>query len=84
MQFLAFPIDPGKLEALHWPSMARFRIVRRSSFVQAGVPIFEVEEKCWFWWEPRGIFDSLADAELRVSDLMAFDPIKTEVVKEYE
>ena len=49
-----------------------------------GVPIFEVEEKCWFWWEPRGIFDSLAAAELRVSELLAAEPIKREVVKEYE
>ena len=64
--------------------MARYRIVRRGSFIQAGVPIFEVEEKCWFWWEPRGIFDSLAAAELRVSELLAAEPIKREVVKEYE
>lgn len=64
--------------------MARYRIIRRGSCVQAGMQIFVVEEKCWFWWEPRGIFKSFADAELRVSDLMAFDPIKTEVVKEYE
>jgi hypothetical protein len=64
--------------------VARYRIARRGSFVQAGVPIFEVEEKCLFWWEPRGIFDSLAAAELRVSDLMSAEPIKREVVKEYE
>lgn len=64
--------------------MARYRIIRRGSYVQAGVPYFDVEEKCWFWWEPRGTFSSLADAELRVSELIAAVPIKREVVKEYE
>ena len=64
--------------------MARYRIVRRGSYVQAGVPYFDVEEKYWFWWEPRGIYDSLAAAELRVSELLAAEPIKREVVKEYE
>ena len=63
--------------------MARYRIVRRGSYVQAGVPIFDVEEKCWFWWEPRGTFASLAEAQLRVSELVAAVPIKREVVKEY-
>ena len=63
--------------------MARYRIVRRCSFVVAGVPIFEVEERSWFWWEPKGIFESLADAEMRVANLMTAAPIKHEVVKEY-
>lgn len=63
--------------------MARYRIVRRCSFVNAGVPIFEVEARNGFWWEPRGIFESLAAAEMRVADLIAASPIKREVVKEY-
>jgi hypothetical protein len=63
--------------------MARYRIVRRCSFVEAGVPIFEVEERSWLWWEPKGIFESLAAAEMRVANLIAASPIRREVVKEY-
>ena len=63
--------------------MARFRIVKRGSFVQAGIPIFEVEERSWFWWEPRGIFESLHAAEMRVVSLKAAAPINRQVVKEY-
>jgi hypothetical protein len=63
--------------------MVRYRIVRQGSFVEAGVPIFAVEERSWFWWEPRGIFESLSAAEIRVADLIAASPIKREVVKEY-
>ena len=64
--------------------MTRYRIVKRSSFSQAGVPMFDVEERCWFWWEPRGTYDSLAGAELRVADLKMAAPIKTTVVKQYD
>lgn len=63
--------------------MARYRIVRRCSFVRAGIPIFEVEERCWWWWEPRGICTSLAEAELRIVELKTAKPIKRQVVKEY-
>lgn len=63
--------------------MTRYRIVRRGSFVQAGVPMFDVEERCWFWWEQRGTYDSFAGAELRVIDLKMAAPIVTTVVKEY-
>lgn len=64
--------------------MARFRIVKRGSFTQAGVPMFDVEERSWFWWEPRGTYGSLAGAELRVADLKLAAPIKTTVVKQYD
>ena len=64
--------------------MARFRIVKRGSFMQAGVPMFDVEERSWFWWEPRGTYNSLAGAELRVADLKLAAPIKTTVVKQYD
>ena len=64
--------------------MARYRIVRRSSFVQEGVPVFDVEERCWFWWEPRGTYDTFAGAELRVTNLKMAAPIKTVVVKQYD
>ena len=63
--------------------MVRYRIVRRCSFIEAGVPIFAVEERSWFWWEPKGVFESLSAAELRVVDVIAASPIKREVVKEY-
>lgn len=63
--------------------MTRYRIIRRGSLVEAGIPIFEVEERCWFCWEPRGIFESLAAAEMRVANLIAASPIKREVIKEY-
>jgi len=63
--------------------MAHYRIVRRCSFFEEGIPVFEVEERSWFWWEPRGVFESFAKAEMRVADLIAASPIKREVVKEY-
>lgn len=63
--------------------MARYRIVRRSSFAQAGRAMFDVEKRCWFWWEPRGTYDSFAEAELRIVNLKVATPIKTTVVKEY-
>jgi hypothetical protein len=63
--------------------MIRYRIVRRGSFLNSGVPIFDVEERCWWWWEPRGICESLAEAELRVTELKMTKPIKRQVVKEY-
>lgn len=64
--------------------MARFRIVRRGSLLRELGPVFDVEERCLFWWEPRGTFATFAKAELRVIDLKMAAPIKTEVVKEYD
>ena len=64
--------------------MIRYRIVRRGSFLNLGVPIFDVEERCWWWWKPRGICESLAEAELRVIELKMTKPIKRQVVKEYD
>ena len=63
--------------------MARYRIVRRGSFLNIGVPMFNVEERCWWWWEPRGICVSFAEAELRIAELKASKPIKWQVIKEY-
>jgi hypothetical protein len=62
--------------------MARYRIVRRGSFLNPGVPMFDVEERCWWWWEPRGICVSLAEAELRIVELKAAKPITWQVIKE--
>jgi hypothetical protein len=64
--------------------MARFRIVRRSSFVQAGVPIYDVEERCWLWWEFRGTFTTVDEAERRVHSLIEATPISRMVIKEYD
>lgn len=64
--------------------MARYRIVWRSSFIPGSVALFDVEERCWFWWEPRGTYDTFAEAELRVTDLKMAAPIKTKVVKQYD
>ena len=64
--------------------MVRYRIVRRCSFVEAGIPIFEVEERSWLWWEPRGVFESFTEAEMRVANLMAAAPISRQVIKKYD
>ena len=63
--------------------MARYRIVKRPAYTRIGTPVFEVEERSWFWWEPRGVFQSLAAAQGRVADLIAASSIKREVVREY-
>ena len=63
--------------------MARFRIVERNSFIYSGVPWYDVEERCLWWWEPRGTYDSFAEAELRVTELQTVVPVKRKVVKEY-
>lgn len=64
--------------------MARFRIIERNSFMYSGVPWYDVEGRCWFWWEPRGTYDNLAEAELRVAELQTVIPVKRKVVKEYD
>jgi hypothetical protein len=64
--------------------MARYRIVKRCSFLEEGVPVFEVEERSWFWWEPRGVFESFAEAEMRVANLIDAIPIRRQVIKEYD
>jgi hypothetical protein len=63
--------------------MARYRIIRRESFVQPGMPMFDVEERCWIWWEPKGTFTSLAAAELHVIELTSTIPVKRKIIKEY-
>ena len=50
----------------------------------SGVPWYDVQERCWFWWEPRGTYDNLAEAELRVAELQTVVPVKRKVVKEYD
>lgn len=68
--------------------MARFRIVKRGSptLIRGRTfgPVFDVEERCLFWWEPRGTCATFAEAELRVIDLKMATPIKSVVVKEYD
>lgn len=64
--------------------MARYRIIERNSFIYAGVPMYDVEERCFWWWEPRGVYETLADAEQRVVALKEEKPIQWRVVKEYD
>lgn len=64
--------------------MARFRIIERNSSMYAGVHWYDVEERCWFWWEPRGTYGNLDGAELRVAEIQTVFPVKRKVVKEYD
>jgi hypothetical protein len=64
--------------------MARFRIVRRQSPVVAGRAFYEVRERDWIWWEYRGIYGSLHEAEQRVKELQNSTPVKTKIIKEYD
>ncbi len=61
----------------------RYRIIQRPSYSEPSSPIFLVEKKIWFWWEPAGLFLTLHAAELQVLKLQSADanPIKTEIVK---
>ena len=45
--------------------------------------MFDVEERCWLWWEPKGTFVSLAAAELHVIELTSTIPVKRKIIKEY-
>lgn len=63
--------------------MGRFRIVRRPSVNNPSQAIYEVEERCFFWWEYRGLDFSMAMAEARVAKLMTSQPVKTKIVREY-
>jgi hypothetical protein len=52
--------------------------------VQAGVPIYDVEERCWLWWEFRGTFTTVDEAERRAYSLIEATPISRMVIKEYD
>ena len=64
--------------------MARFQILQRQSYAVAGRALYEVRERDWIWWEYRGIYSSLHEAEQRVKELQNFTPVKTKVIKEYD
>lgn len=65
--------------------MARFRIKQVPSYCTPGRALFEVEERCLFWWEHRGVRLSLQEAEEHVEALRAMMvPVKIMVVKEYD
>ena len=38
-----------------FPALARFRIRQRPSYICPGQPVFDVEERVWWWWENRGL-----------------------------
>ena len=74
----------GKLEAFCLFAMARFRIKRRPSHCTPGRAIFDVEERRLFWWEYRGMYLSLEEAEQRAEELKAIQPVQTKIMKEYD
>jgi len=64
--------------------MARFQILQRQSNVVAGKALYEVRERDWIWWEYRGIYGSLHEAEQRVKELQNAALVETKVIKEYD
>jgi hypothetical protein len=52
VQFLAFPLC--YIESPAFPALARYRIRQRPSFIRPWEPVFDVEERVWWWWENRG------------------------------
>ena len=52
VQFPAFPLcyigNPA------FPALAQFRIRQRPSCVRPWEPVFDVEERVWWWWESCG------------------------------
>jgi hypothetical protein len=81
---LIFAIVLGKLEAFCLFAMARFRIKRRPSYCTPGRAVFDVEERCLFWWEYRGMYLSLEGAEQEVEELKTMQSVKTKIMKEYD
>lgn len=63
--------------------MARFRIVQKPSYCSPGRALFDVEERCLFWWEYRGFHLSLQEAEDHVEALKKEVPVERMVIKEY-
>jgi hypothetical protein len=63
--------------------MASFRIKQCPSYSTPGMAVFEVQERRLFWWEYRGLFFSLEEAERRVVELKTTQPVETKIVKEY-
>ena len=65
--------------------MARYRIVQRPAYTRIGTPVFDVEERCWFHWEARGVaYFSMEEAEARVKELQEEKRVERKVVKEYD
>jgi hypothetical protein len=64
--------------------MARFRIVQLQSPAANEMASYEVRERVWIWWEYRGLYGSLRQAEQRVTELQTGKPVAAKVVKEYD
>lgn len=89
MQFLAFPIGSGKLEAFRLFSMASYRIVARPSSDNLEDNVYDVEEYLdmslpdsgvtGFYWSCVETFYSLEFAEQYAQELAN----RRKVVKEY-
>ena len=64
--------------------MARFRIVQRQSPAAEEMASYEIRERVWIWWEYRGLYGSLRQAEQRVTELQIGKPAAAKIVKEYD
>lgn len=67
--------------------MAKHRIVRRPSTIDPSVALYEVEELIMLdWWMTCGTFDTLEEAEERVTVLkkQESNKIQRQVIRIYE
>ena len=62
MQFPASPLCYIGSPAL--PALVRYRIKQRPSLIRPWEPVFDVEERVWWWWESRGFAFLTLDAAL--------------------
>lgn len=67
-------------------TMSKHRIVQRPSYIDPVTALYEVEERGWLWWKPRGTFDSLESAKERVVELknQAGRKVKRQVIGVYD
>lgn len=63
----------------------RYRIIQRPSYYDPSSPIFDVQRRVLFGWEPAGTCANLDDAEQRVLYLKSADKntVTTKTVKEF-
>jgi hypothetical protein len=63
----------------------RYRIIQRPSYYDPSSPIFDVQRRVLFWWEPAGTCANLDDAEQRVLHLKsaAKNTVTIKTVKEF-
>jgi phage pi2 protein 07 len=67
--------------------MARFRIVQKPSILDPRRPTYEVQEKEFWWWTFRNVFNDLNEAEewtIKLIESLERPFVKTCVVGEYK